>query len=105
MPLDQLFFTFLYAFVPNELKKERNSAGESYYSLTMIPADVKLTVGNIQWLTIRCSVSDFRLMSLTVSDGSSVFTWELKDLKINPKLEDKLFEFKKPKEAEEVDLR
>jgi outer membrane lipoprotein-sorting protein len=96
--LDYIFFSFLNDFDPTEL-----SVDETAYRLELIYNKKMNTM--IDKLFLVIDKKTLLIRKIQMQSGYSLQTWDIKDLKLNPKLGNNTFEFKIPEGTEVVDLR
>ena len=96
--LDYIFFSFLNDFDPTEL-----SVDETAYRLELIYNKKMNTM--IDKLFLVIDKKTLLIRKIQMQSGYSLQTWDIKDLKLNPKLGKNTFEFKIPEGTEVVDLR
>jgi outer membrane lipoprotein-sorting protein len=96
--LDYIFFTFMTDFDPVSM----NDKGKSYLLELVFNKKMNTTIDK---LFLKINKKNLTIEKIQMQSGYSVQTWEIKNLKLDPKIKDGTFKFKIPKDAEVVDLR
>lgn len=96
--IEKFFFNFINNTEPITLQKYNESKGTSALLLQIKDKKTKREVG------ILLDPNSLMIMRIAL-DNDEQNTWDVKNLRINPKIQDSIFEFKIPKDAEVIDLR
>ncbi|RPI65527.1 MAG: outer membrane lipoprotein carrier protein LolA [Ignavibacteriae bacterium] len=97
--LDQIFFVVFSAYTAT-VTKSTSSGG----TIRLTPPDASMKIGNVDVLDLVVS-SNGLVSSIVVHEGSTITTWKITDLKLNPTLKDSTFTFTVPGGWQTVDLR
>lgn len=103
--IEQFFFNYLLAYIPTELKSESKSKGDFYYILRIEPENKEKMLLGVNYIDIKYDPKNYNIIGLNIAEGNQIQYWRLEDFKINPVLNDSLFEFTPPKDAEIIDMR
>ncbi len=96
--LDYVFFTFLYDFSPTDF-----SVDDRAYRLELSFNKSMNTM--IDKLFLVVDKKTLLIRTIQMQSGYSVQTWDIENLKINPKFNKNTFKFKVPEGVEVLDLR
>ncbi len=103
--IEQFFFSYLLAYIPTELKREATSKGAYNYVLKVEPEGQEKMLLGVNYIEIKYDPKNYEIKALNIAEGNQIQYWRLEDLKINPILNDALFEFNPPADAEIIDMR
>ena len=97
--VENFFFSFFKNYKPESLQNEKNT-----YILTLKPAPGN---SDAQYKQVRlwAASGNLSIQKLEFDDGQRKQTWLLKQVKLNPDLPNKLFEFTPGKGVEVIDTR
>lgn len=98
--LDVIFFSFIQDYKPKSIS--RNDFG---YTLELEPKSKKSDYNLIDKLILWIDVKTLDIFKIQLISDTSVDTWGVVNLKLNPKITKKTFSYTVPKDAEVIDLR
>jgi len=96
--LDYIFFSFMTDFDPVSLNKK----GKAYLMELVFNKKINTTIDK---LFLKVNKKNLNIETIQIQSGYTVQTWEIKNLKLNPKINANTFKFKIPNYAEVIDLR
>ncbi len=104
--LDYFFFNVLPQLVPIELKSELSSSMKKN-NILLLNYKNKSELGEAGFNYVKLFLSsDFsKIMEIELNGDMGQQNWVIQKIKANPKLKNKLFEFKAPKDVEIIDYR
>jgi outer membrane lipoprotein carrier protein len=105
LSIESFFFSFLKDYRPITLSKETNSSNGSTIILTLEPKDNSNKIQGVNQIKIWANSSSLSIKKVQIITSSETQTWNISNLKINPNLTAKSFDFSPPKDTEIIDLR
>lgn len=100
--VEKILFDLMNDYKVIEAKSELASKGKKQL---MIVLEKNKKEGNLSKVKIWVDPNNYSINSVGIDRGGEFEIWNLSNLKINTKIEDSKFDFKTPKNAEEIDLR
>ena len=102
--VEKIMFDLLNEYKVLEAKTELASKGKKQL-LILLEKNKKDGNANLNKVKIWVDANNYSINSIGIDRGGEFEIWNLTNMKINTKIEDSRFEFKTPKNAEEIDLR
>lgn len=94
--IERFFFDYLAAYKPVKLSKESSSSGKPLLILELHPNQDIGSIGDVKRIRISLLPNNYSIVSIVIITDYSTESWDLKDLKTNIRVDDKLFEFVSP---------
>lgn len=101
---ENFFFDFFDLYKPKSLTKENSSKGQQKYILTLVPEPYDKD-GTLDIIKVGVDIKSLGINYLQFINGKETQTFEIKNISINPKLSDKVFEYVPEKDYDVIDLR
>ncbi len=101
--VEKILFDLMNDYKILEAKSELSSSKQK--NLMLLLERNKQNSSNLNKVKIWVNPNNYSINSIGIDRGGEFEIWNLSNLKINVKVEDSKFEFKTPKNAEEIDLR
>lgn len=98
--IEQFFFNSLENYKPIDLVKESSTAGGASIVLTLAPVK-----GDIGLIKIWMEPNSGKVTAVGFIAGDMMHVWTINKLRINPKFNDKIFNYKISENVEVIDLR
>ncbi len=107
LSIEKVFFNFLDGYKAVSVTKATSSVGPAAYTIVLQPKAKPTIIStiNLTKVTIKVSRNDYTLLSLSVDDNGTVQTWTVRNIKLNNKLDNGIFNFTAPTGTSVVDLR
>ena len=86
------------------MTKENSSKGQQKYILTLVPEPYDKD-GTLDIIKVGVDIKSLGINYLQFINGKETQTFEIKNISINPKLSDKVFEYVPEKDYDVIDLR
>lgn len=102
--IDRIFFSLMSEYKPDKLNKISKSTGKSYYELTMEAID-KSKKAQFTKFKIRLAKNGQDITNIEYEENGNTQSVNVSNIILNPKLNDKIFNFKASKGTEVIDMR
>jgi outer membrane lipoprotein-sorting protein len=100
--LERMFFSFMNDYKVESVSKINSSDGRSELEILLSPAGENEDLNDFY---IWCDANNYHLRKMEVVDGPIAGEWAIKNLKLNKKISEKLFDYQAPDSAKVIDLR
>lgn len=105
LSIDEFFFNFTSSYEAGNLTKSTSTAQGTDYILELKPKQSAKAMKNIDFVKLYINPKNNEIHKVQLFDKGNITEFKISNIQINPKLNNSLFEFKIPKNAETVDLR
>lgn len=103
--IESLFFELINNFKPISLSNYSSSKGISGYKLTLHPKDGYENEFNLKNISLVISKKSEQIISIKYVQDFTTFSWDIKQIEINPDISEDEFEFEADENTEIIDLR
>lgn len=104
--LENIFFSFIKDYYPDNLYTENSSkAGSSYSVLVLKPKNEKKKISGIKELKLNLNIKSLNISAIYITQKNKTHGWNITGINTNIKIPDSYFNFKIPKNAKVIELK